>query len=130
MNTTHNGFRFAELARGESLQSQDVCDCCGREGLKKTVKLISPEGRVVWFGVGCAAKAMGVGVDVAREARKAAIETEQDRVKADADRARRQADEAWQTFLDARAGAGRDRFSQIDRLGGYKAARAMFEAAE
>jgi hypothetical protein len=36
-----------------------ACDCCGRDNLKKTVKLMGPNG-VVRYGVGCAAKALGL----------------------------------------------------------------------
>lgn len=129
-----NGFRFAELARGESLQSPDVCDCCGREDLKKTIKLLNPEGRVVWFGVGCAAKAIGgcVTVKEVRRAREDQIARDQEIIRSEA-RAQEQAEDAkWQTFLDAKAPGhlawdGRpDRFKQIEVLGGWKAARARY----
>jgi hypothetical protein len=36
-----------------------ACDCCGRDNLKKTVKLLGPNG-VVRYGTGCAAKALGL----------------------------------------------------------------------
>jgi hypothetical protein len=122
------GFRFAELARGDSLQSPDVCDCCGREGLKRTVKLVSPGGTVVWYGVGCAARAMSVGVDVVRAARRdaaAALEANEAVARRERDRAE---DAAWQAFLDRAAGPGPDRFSQIQRLGGIGPARAAWRA--
>lgn len=35
-----------------------VCNCCGRENLKKTVVLDDYEGNVKYFGETCAAKAM------------------------------------------------------------------------
>ena len=143
MNTTQashaaqslNGFRFAELARGENLQSPDVCACCGRDGLKKTVKLINPDGRVVWFGTGCAARAMGVRPLIARDAARAAEMTASEAARRER-AAEEQADDArWQAFLDEVApGAtvswdGRpNRFEQIERLGGYPAARAAYVA--
>jgi hypothetical protein len=101
----HNGYRFAELGPGESLQSPDACDCCGREGLKKTVKLVNPAGRVVWFGTGCAARAMGLR-PLQEEARQ---------------------DAAWTLFLSKHA-PGLDRFEAIQALGGMAVARAKFKA--
>jgi hypothetical protein len=122
----HNGYRFAQLSIGESLTSPTVCECCEREDLKRTVKLVSPEGRAVWFGTGCAARAMGIAPKLVRAAKRDAEATavaEQDAIV----RAQRASvDAAWQAFLDATAGVG-ERFSQIERLGGYKVARALFE---
>jgi hypothetical protein len=123
----HNGYRFAELGPGESLQSPDACDCCGREGLKKTVKLVNPTGRVVWFGTGCAARAMGLRPLEVRAA-KAGAEA---RAEANAIAARRQEearqDAAWTLFLSKHA-PGLDRFEAIQALGGMAAARAKFKA--
>lgn len=126
----NNGYKFAELARGESLQSPDVCDCCGREGLKKTVKLINPAGRVVWFGTGCAARAMGCDEEIVRAARKDAQTREEANAKADLDRERAKEDARWQAFLNERAGASSDRFAQISKLGGFKAARAAYKESK
>ncbi len=124
-----NGYQFAELAPGESLQSPETCDCCGREGLKRTIKLINPEGRPVWFGVGCAAKALSVGAEVVRAARKGAL----DAAEAAESKARHAAwkaeDSRWQAFLDRQAGAGLDRFEQIQKLGGMSSARAQYRGA-
>lgn len=127
-DTSMNGYRFGELARGESLCSPEVCDCCGREGLKKTVKLISPEGRVVWFGVGCAARAMGCKPPVVRQARQEAIDTleEQER-RANWDVAQAE-DARWQAWLDAHTTARGNRFKQIEELGGWTAARSGYRA--
>src|SRR5690606_28942982 len=126
---SHNGYQFAELARGESLQSPSVCDCCGREGLKKTVKLVNPEGRIVWFGVGCAAKAMSCPEKLVRKAREAAIDAETTRERAERDREWRERDAQWQAFLDASGPEFvRNRLRQIEALGGYAKARARFLA--
>lgn len=136
-DVSFNGFRFAELGRGESLCSPDVCDCCGREDLKKTVKLINPEGRVVWFGVGCAARAMGCKPLVVRHGRQDAIDA-----LASAERRERYAieqaeDDRWQAWLDSVVPAlaskdpacrGANRCRQIDALGGWTAARAGYKA--
>lgn len=129
----YNGFRFAELGPMERLTSPDTCDCCGREGLKRTVKLISPAGRPVWYGTGCAARAMGCPTKTVTKARKAAHDAAyaaERKQKAAESRAR---EAAWQAFLDANAvgvapGAG-NRFEQIQSLGGYAAAKAMYRKA-
>lgn len=130
MNSAHNGYRFAEFARGESLQSPDVCDCCGREGLKKTVKLINPEGRVVWFGVGCAARAMSCPEKLVRREREDAIDRERLAARTEQFQKDQAEDAVWQAFLDgASAEHAGNRFKQIAALGGYPAARAQFLAA-
>lgn len=114
------------------------CDCCGRTGLKSTVALESEaaDGGTVYYGVTCAARALGrTAKEVRSEARDA------DRAKAAAERAIRDAesrahDAAWQSFLDELAGTGADvrdglgvvRFKQIEKLGGFTAARERFAA--
>lgn len=124
------GFQFAELAVGESLSSPTVCDHCGREELKRTVKLINPEGRVVWFGAGCAANAMGVGIKVVNAAKR-----EAEAERAEADRIERAASSRaefaqWQAFLDRQVPALRgDTFRQIESLGGGARARTLFKQA-
>jgi hypothetical protein len=125
MTTQHNGFRFAELACGESLCSPTACDCCGREDLKRTVKLINPEGCVVWFGTGCAAVAMGLTKPAVRKAKKAVEDAAESAERAANDAARKVEDSRWQAFLDAQVGKA-DRFTQIEKLGGYAKARAKF----
>lgn len=127
MTTTNNGYRFAELARGEALQSPSVCDCCGREDLKRTIKLINPEGRPVWFGCGCAARVMGIGIKTVRAAKKraedAACEAEQAAKRA----AHEVTDAMWQAFLDRNA-PGLDRYNQIRTLGGMAKARELMKS--
>jgi hypothetical protein len=122
----HNGYRFAQLSLGESLTSPTACDCCGREDLKRTVKLVNPEGRTVWFGTGCAARAMGLLPKVVRAAKKSAEAAAMSEHEQAARAQHVTADAAWQAFLDAAAGPG-DRFTQIQRLGGMPAARAKFK---
>ena len=41
---------------------QDSCDCCGKTGLKRVVRLMDVEGYVVAYGTTCAAKARKVSV--------------------------------------------------------------------
>jgi len=133
-NATLNGYRFAELAIGESLQSPDTCDCCGREGLNRTVKLVNPAGCVVWFGTGCAARAMSIGIDEVRVAQKDAESRSHANVRKAAEEVFRAQDAAWQDFLNREAGyiyqwerGPVDRFAQICKLGGMSAAKALFE---
>jgi hypothetical protein len=136
MNTTHNGFRFAELARGESLCSPETCDCCGREGLKKTIKLISPEGRVVWFGTGCAARAMSCKPLVVRKAREEQIDADTQAIRRARFLAEFEEDARFGAFLDAAApdvpkcwDGKSNRIAQIGALGGWKAASALYKAS-
>lgn len=121
-------YRPVGTSAQERMNTPDTCGCCGREGLKTTVKLADSAGHITWMGTGCAAKAMGIGVDIFRKLAKAADTA----AEADARREffRRQAEEdaAWQSFLDAAAGPG-DRMAQIKALGGISAARTAFEAA-
>lgn len=115
-----------------------ACDCCGRTGLKSTVALEAADEGTVYYGVTCAARALGrTAKEVRSEARDA------DRAKAAAAQAIRDAsnrahDAAWQAFLDERAGTGADvrdglglvRFKQIQKLGGFTSARDMFNALQ
>jgi hypothetical protein len=126
MNTSNNGYRYAELARGEALQSPSVCDCCGREDLKRTIKLINPEGRPVWFGCGCAARVMGIDVKLVRAAKKAAEDRAYEAEQAANREAHRLSDAAWQAFLDSVA-PGADRYTQIRSLGGMAKARELYK---
>lgn len=131
MTTTlpNNGYRYAELARGESLCSPDTCDHCGRPDLKKTVKLITPEGRVVWFGVGCAANAMGASLKAVRAGKAKAESDLEARERQENNAWAQEQTDRWQAFLDQHAPAQHgDRFKQIEALGGWNVARAQFRA--
>ena len=70
-------YSYATLALGESLSSPTVCECCGREELKKTIKLNKRYGGSVWFGVGCAAKAMSLKTSEVEKARKVQVKAEE-----------------------------------------------------
>ncbi len=124
---THNGYRYAELARGESLCSPDTCGHCGRTNLKKTIKLITPTGSAVWFGVGCAARAMGVGlkeVKAAKASAEAALAFQLRSARMDEDR---KEEAVWQAFLDRHAPAQHgNRFKQIEAMGGWSVARPLY----
>lgn len=121
-------FRPAATNAFDRTNNPTTCQCCGREDLKKTVKMTDGNA-IVWMGTGCAAKAMGVGIKVyTAEAR--AVQKTADDAEALAREAERKAwDARWQAFLDARAPQLRgDRFLQIEALGGYSKANAEFVA--
>jgi hypothetical protein len=108
-----------------------ACECCGREELKKTVKLSGPSG-VVRYGTGCAARALGLtGTEVTRRAtsaQKAADEA----AAAERAAAGRASQARWEAHLIARTGGlyrydrSPDVFGMIAALGGMKAAREGF----
>jgi hypothetical protein len=104
------------------------CACCGREGLKRTVKLVSPDGVTTWMGTTCAARAMGIDGPTFRNLAKDA-----DNVVATAEAAERKARQdaehaAWKAWLDEHAGPG-DTADQIRTLGGFAAAMAQYREA-
>ena len=61
MKTVNATFRPAATTALERASMPSTCECCGREELKRTVKMISGD-TVMWMGVGCAAKGTGVSV--------------------------------------------------------------------
>lgn len=61
MNTTQTvRFHPAHLSAFERFNMPTTCGCCGREGLKKTVK-VTDGTRVLFMGTGCAMKACRMG---------------------------------------------------------------------
>lgn len=101
------------------------CDCCGREDLKSTVALEDEDGEVVYFGCVCAAKAMRIPAADVRRAAKSA-----DDAKVAAENSARiaamdAANKRWFSFLNAMR-PGLEVFTQIEKLGGYQAARAIY----
>ncbi len=123
MTTTQN-FRPAGMSSQDRLNVPTECGCCGREGLKTTVKMVDDNGSILWMGTGCAAKAMGVGVDLFKRAAKDA-----DAVIANENIAAQRAEtDRWFAFLDANV-PGLAVTEQIAALGGLAAARAAFRTA-
>ena len=120
-------FTLAALGPGESLTSPDTCECCGREYLKKTVK-VTDGVAVMWMGVGCAAKACGVGIREARKAHKVLEDARADAERVARAEAHRASMARWTAHLNARCPehAG-DIFRQIEALGGYDAAHVGFD---
>lgn len=126
-----NGYTFASLSIGEALQSPDTCDCCGRDGLKRTVKLVNPDGNVVWFGTGCAAVAMSTPEKLVKSAARKQVEAAKAREAARVNAERNAAFADWQAFLNAHTAPELhgEIFRQVEALGGMKAARALYAAA-
>lgn len=105
----------------------DTCDCCGKKNLKSTVALSIDDADPVYYGVVCAARALKMSAkDVRSESRKA--DDEKRRLENAAREAAFRAEfEPWAAFCAAN-GRGADLFTQIQSLGGYKAARALYES--
>jgi hypothetical protein len=63
MNTTQSTkFRPVHLSAFERFNVPTMCGCCGRDGLKKTVK-VSNGVTTMFMGTGCAAKACKLSAD-------------------------------------------------------------------
>lgn len=119
-------FRPAATSAMERANVPSVCECCGREDLKKTVKVTNGE-TTLWMGTGCAAKACGMGIREFGKALGAEQTAQEAAEKAAEEKAWREHNARWQAHLDARCPALRgDRFRQIQALGGGKAAREGF----
>ncbi len=133
MTTTADKFRPAATSAMERANVPSVCECCGREDLKKTVK-VTNGATTMWMGTGCAAKACGVGIKDFGKALKA----EQDQHDAAERKAHYNAVAAerarWQDFLNERApqfrgdiyaqerAVGRDGWREFMRIDPYWAA--------
>ena len=74
MNTTkQKNFRPVGLSPFERFALPSTCGCCGRENLKKTVKMTDGSA-VIFMGTGCAQKAMNVDPDNFKHAQRRAQE--------------------------------------------------------
>lgn len=110
------------------------CECCGRDELKSTVAIsLDGESDPVFYGVVCAARALGTTAKVVRSETKAADEARAKAAREVADRKRAiefAASEDWlfgvtRDAIGYRA-ADLDRFRRLERLGGYAAAMALY----
>lgn len=98
-----NALRPAPMTALDRAVTGGTCECCGREELKRLVKL-TDGARVVWYGVGCAARAVGQTERVFRAAAKRA-QDEHDAREAAAAAAARDAEFArWCGWVQARTG--------------------------
>jgi hypothetical protein len=105
-----------------------VCECCGRDDLKRTVAISFDGAAAVYYGTTCAARSIKTTAADIRASARRAMDAKIAAERAERDAKFRAEDALWQSFLDSRS-PGRDRFSQIESLGGYAAARAAYEAA-
>jgi hypothetical protein len=112
-----------------------TCDCCGRKNLKSTIAL-EVNDETVYYGLTCAASALGRTAKEVRTGARLADKAAADARTAEFRAKHASEDAAWQSFLDLAAPEfsksfmnGPDRFRQIDKIGGYTAARAAFEAS-
>ncbi len=106
-----------------------TCDCCGKTNLKSTVAVSVDGGETQYYGVVCAARALGRS---AKEVKAGAKKADDDKAAREA-AAQREADRArdarWQAFLDARVPQHKgNRLEQVLALG--PAGRAEFRASE
>lgn len=100
-----------------------TCECCGREGLKRTVKMTNGTA-VMWMGVGCAAKGTGVSVREINAAEREVQSAADEEDRKTREIASRAAHARWQAHLDARCPEHRGNvFEQIRALGGMAQAR-------
>ena len=105
-----------------------VCECCGRDDLKRTVAISFDGAAAVYYGTTCAARSLKTTAANVRASARRSMDAKTAAERAERDAAFRAEDARWQSFLDSRS-PGADRFRQIESLGGYFAARAMYEAA-
>lgn len=102
---------------------QEVCDHCGKTGLKRVVRMKHDHGEEMCFGTRCASKALGYGESAASQTQvtKAAraAQAEADR---EAERARRAAipdTDATKWFKDMKARVAAEEFALGHRMRSY-----------
>ncbi len=110
-----------------------TCDCCGKTRLKSTVALSLNGGEAVYYGVVCAARAIGrsekevrAGARAADKAKALAKGEVERKAYHDAFVARQ---ERWAAWLQAN-GTGRDSYEREASLGGYAPAWRAFLASD
>lgn len=112
--------------------SVNVCDCCGKTGLKNTVAFETESGDVVHYGVVCASRAMGKPANVVRLETKVADDAKAAAKRAADDAAQRARFQKWVAHLVALTGgrfdyAGKpDVFAMLQAAGGYAKAVQSF----
>lgn len=129
MNATHTiKFRPAATSAMERANVPNVCGCCGREELKKTVKVVSSDGATtLWMGTGCAAKACGIGVKEFGKSLKREQDVQDTVDQKAADVERRAYMARWHAHLDAKCPQFKGEIClQLEALGGMKVARDGF----
>jgi len=122
MPTVNATFRPAATTALERASMPSTCECCGREGLKRTVKMVNGAA-VLWMGVGCAAKGTGVSVREVNAAERV-VQKETDDVAYKAQAAEHDAYMVrWHAHLDARCPEHKGEvLLQVRALGGMSKA--------
>lgn len=111
-----------------------TCDCCGRQGLKKTVALLL-QGQLepVFYGVTCAAVAQGRTIKEVRADARAADRARDEAARRVREEAARVEHARWRSWLETASAALPRRSTEIvdmiEALGGYRAARDRYLAA-
>lgn len=124
--SNENTFRPDATSAIERASVPTTCQCCGREGLRRTVKMTDGTA-VMWMGVGCAAKGTGVSVREINAAERNVQTVADEADRKAADDAHRVTMVRWQTHLNARCPEHRGEvFLQIQALGGMARAREGF----
>ena len=107
-----------------------TCDCCGRTGLKSTVAIeMHDDADPVYYGVTCAAHALKTTAKEVRYEAKRADTLKREKEAAERREARNKAVASWQAWLNVQAPSlAGDTFLQLESLGGYGPAHALYEA--
>lgn len=115
--------------------SVNTCDCCGKTGLKNTVALLTTDGNEVFYGVTCAARALGIDSKSVKSSARIAQREREDKAEAAAQVERDKKQARWWAFVVANFPVTRDSRGEIDwyrtyeQNGGYtKLARAHRES--
>lgn len=113
----------------------DVCDCCGKKNLKSTVAISVDDGDAMYYGVVCAARALGSNPKYIRTEAKRADDEKQRAARAAREAVRDAEYVQWACWLLAATGLrgfdGRvDVYGAIQSLGGYTAAKALYNDAK
>lgn len=111
-----------------------TCDCCGRTDLKRTMIMAvcdaegCPTGQVMHFGTSCGARHAGISALELEKLAKAADERKASEAAAARQRELDSEADRFIAFVSTRS-AKPSHFERLQELGGFRAARAMFEAA-
>lgn len=124
---TYPTFRPAATNAFDRLNPPTTCQCCGREDLKRTIKMTDGVA-VMWMGVGCAAKGTGVSTRELSKAEKEAQKAYDSAEYKAREKARIAEHARWSAHLDARCPEHKGEILlQIRALGGMAAAEHGFE---
>lgn len=110
----------------------DACDCCGKSDLKRTVAVLDLDGETRYFGTTCAAKALKATVKEVKAGTLAADKAKAEAKRIEDARLSHIEFQRWEAHLVEKTGGIKDWSGRycigmmIERLGGFKAARAGY----